>query len=161
MRVLGPIDANAVLELRTAPPLLLALPLLQDEPLLADALNALRRIDDASAAEPLRAFAATLPAKQRSRKSVLAVAKHLARERKEADLARFAETAAVGSDGGPVLVLDAEAADAWPGVPRDYATTTADNAYDRACAAVDSGRAGFVAAGGARALVLPGQHAGF
>lgn len=109
-----------VFDARTPEPALRALACTTEEVYWSDLLDTLKRLDDASAAPRLEALAATLPeapkgAKvKRSRGAVLALAKTLRRKRKAPTHVVLGE---VGTDGGPLLLVAADAAASWAGSP--------------------------------------------
>jgi hypothetical protein len=143
---------------RTAEPLLRALVHRVDEPYWTDLLEHLRRVDDATAAPRLEALAETLPEApkgkrlSRSPSALRALAKRLRRVRPERS--SFELRPGAGTDGGPLVLLPREVADAWGGTsPDGSGTTEPSSAYDRACAASDAGQGNVVVAGTC-ALVL-------
>lgn len=116
---------------KTSAPLLVALNAVAPMGLTAlfgDLLDAVRALDDPAAATPLEALAATLPAATGkkspfSREGVLAVVKRLRRKRGAASSrASFAFTSAIGTDGGPIVVLPASQAAAWAGASATFGT---------------------------------------
>lgn len=135
---------------RTSAPLLAALAFADTEPVFADLLARLRTLDEPSAVAPLKAIAERLPDVKgkfaRSRSSVLSLAKRLARKR---DTPVLAESASMGTDGGPVLVLPKSAASKWR-----------DADYERACHA-QKGGVFVIDVAGVETLVLPAQQCGF
>jgi len=114
---------------KTSAPLLIALKAVASmglAPLFADLLDALRGLDDPNAATPLEALAGALPASTGtkspwSREGVLLVVKRLRRKRAPApSRASFVFTSAVGTDGGPIVVLPASEAASWNGASTTF-----------------------------------------
>jgi hypothetical protein len=132
----------AVYRTTTLAPLLALLPFVEDDRL-KDLLDALKTKGDPAAGPVLRAYAASHPA---SAKLVLAAANKLGKP--------DAPEIGVGTDGGPILLVDATAAKKWTGARGD------GNDYERACKAADRG-CGFVDVAGTVALVLPEQRASY
>lgn len=122
---------------------------------LGDLLATLRRIDDRAAAGPLEAFAASAPAD--ARPLVLALVKRLRRKRDASPTrASFAFAGAVGTDGGPIVVLRGEDAAGWRGVAPTYGTPEhARGDYERACDAETTGDFGLLDRGDGLVVAAP------
>jgi hypothetical protein len=132
----------AVYRTTTLAPLLALLPFV-DGDRLKDLLDALKTKGDPAAGPVLRAYARSHPA---SAKFVLAAANKLGKP-SEPEIG-------VGTDGGPILLIDATAAKTWTGARGD------GRDYERACKAADRG-CGFIDVAGTVALVLPEQRASY
>lgn len=150
-----------VFEARTPEPALRALACTTEEVYWSDLLDALKRLDDASAAPRLEALAAGLPEApkgskvKRSRGAVLSLAKTLRRKRKAP---AHTVLGGVGTDGGPLLLVAADASASWGGVPADWDPDRGGSDYDRAWAASEAGL-GALEIDGTRALAIPHQGA--
>lgn len=150
---------------KTAEPLLRALRHTDVDAYWTDILARLRAVDDPKAAPVLEALAKGLPEQEKGKRlsrtstTVLALVKRLRRKRDVVDRASFETRPGVGTDGGPIVVLSADVATSWRGVPKDW-TGEGDSDYDRACAASEGG-VGMLMVAGKRALVIGDQTVGF
>jgi hypothetical protein len=124
----------------------------------------IRRHDDVSAVPAIQEVAAALgdaptEGDARTRSALLRVVRYLTRDRSKALPKAPSRREGMGTDGGPILLLDAAAAVVWKGAPKDYGEPGCDpnNDYDRACDAPEDNHIGVIDVGGSPALVLPAQ----